>query len=673
MRRAVLAALLAALSFALYANGYHHEFVLDDAYTVVSNTNVRSLANIPRYFVDPGTYTSFTEQAEYRPLVQTTFALNYAMGGYAMWWWHFTQVLLHAAVTVGIFLLARRILVLLRAPSLDGPAFAVALIFAIHPGASGVVMYINARSSLLTAAFLLPAFLAYLRSVDTPRFPRPQWGAALFLALALWSKVEAIGALGAFWAFELWQRQREQPDNSLLQSFVGAFDGRTLRRMAPALAVVAIYTLVRWRVMAPFPFAEARAAADVGAYEYLGTQFTAWWYYAAHFVAPVRLIADHLAYPVYRSWLEPVVLLALAGWTIVATLLIASWRRAPYLLAFAIAALALLSPTSSIAPLAEMVNEHRPYLPLGVLSAALFAPLAVHAQAALAPRARIAVIAGAATASLALAALTWQRNGVFATGRTYWADVLAKAPSSRAYMNYGLALMREADFDGAIQNYDRSLELAPNWFFTHINRGIALQHLRQTDAALAAFDKAVALDRFSGLALTWRAEFKLEQGDLAGARADLTAASAVALHRYRLAKDFALLAARSGDAAGLQRHAVEMRTLDPIAAATDLQAISATVALAGGTSNEQRQGDLMRAGLASLQRADNATAAQRFREVIAINSTHYGAHYQLAVALDRLGRAGESRPVWERVLRMAQEYADEPTARTARERLARNR
>jgi cytochrome c-type biogenesis protein CcmH/NrfG len=49
---------------------------------------------------------------------------------------------------------------------------------------------------------------------------------------------------------------------------------------------------------------------------------------------------------------------------------------------------------------------------------------------------------------------------------------------------------------------------------------------------------------------------------------------------------------------------------------------------------------------------------------------HYGATYQLATALDRAGKPAEARPLWEKMLKMADEAKDSKTAATVRARLA---
>ena len=82
---------------------------------------------------------------------------------------------------------------------------------------------------------------------------------------------------------------------------------------------------------------------------------------------------------------------------------------------------------------------------------------------------------------------------------------------------------------------------------------------------------------------------------------------------------------------------------------------------------------LMNAGIDALYRkGDPGAAAIEFRKVLARNPAHYGAIYQLATALDRMGKPAEARPFWEKVLKMAEGYKDKDTVATARARLARN-
>ena len=68
-------------------------------------------------------------------------------------------------------------------------------------------------------------------------------------------------------------------------------------------------------------------------------------------------------------------------------------------------------------------------------------------------------------------------------------------------------------------------------------------------------------------------------------------------------------------------------------------------------------------------RNDPGRAAAQFRAVLALNPTHYGATYQLAVALDRSGQPAEARQYWQKMLPMAEASKDEATLATVRKRL----
>ena len=116
------------------------------------------------------------------------------------------------------------------------------------------------------------------------------------------------------------------------------------------------------------------------------------------------------------------------------------------------------------------------------------------------------------------------------------------------------------------------------------------------------------------------------------------------------------------------------KMLEMAEASKDAQtAAAARARLQRPPTPEEQQGIFMKAGLDALySRKDPNAAAAEFRKVLALSPTHYGATYQLAVALDGAGKPGEARPLWEAVLKMASSYNDQPTLEAARSRLARN-
>jgi tetratricopeptide (TPR) repeat protein len=78
----------------------------------------------------------------------------------------------------------------------------------------------------------------------------------------------------------------------------------------------------------------------------------------------------------------------------------------------------------------------------------------------------------------------------------------------------------------------------------------------------------------------------------------------------------------------------------------------------------------MRLGLAALyEKKDANEAIKHFREVLAKNPKHYGATFQLATALEQVGKRDEAKPLWTKTLEMAEEIKDTQTAAIARQRL----
>jgi tetratricopeptide (TPR) repeat protein len=101
-----------------------------------------------------------------------------------------------------------------------------------------------------------------------------------------------------------------------------------------------------------------------------------------------------------------------------------------------------------------------------------------------------------------------------------------------------------------------------------------------------------------------------------------------------------------------------------------------TVALAialGGCSPKpvaEDQAAAMQAGLdAFYTRHDPQAAVPEFQKVLAANPSHYGATFQLAAALDAAGRSDEARPLWEKMLTLAESSGDQQTAATTRTKL----
>ena len=304
-------------------------------------------------------------------------------------------------VNLGLFLLliacAAAVYRRLRGPA---PALIATALLAFHPAASEAVAYVFARASVLAALLCVAAWLLWIEG--------RRWGAVAVFALALLAKEEAAGFALFLMAFEALYRR------------AGA---ATLRRSAgPWAAMVALVgaAFVKvWIAASVTPGAGAMGeAGGATPWSYFWTQGRALWSYLWRFVAPVGWNFDRdfalSAGPDAAS---------LAGWTALTAGAAVCVRltRSNREWFWAVGALLLFLPTSSVVPLADATADRRMLLPLLALAPGLSALLS-----GLMSGRRL--LAAALALALPLAYLTHRRARVWSDAETLWRDTVARSP-----------------------------------------------------------------------------------------------------------------------------------------------------------------------------------------------------------------------------------------------------
>ncbi|MFH1723148.1 MAG: hypothetical protein ABII00_00860 [Elusimicrobiota bacterium] len=220
--------LIGSVAFAAYVPTLSGGFLLDDRFYILANETLRHPALWFRFLYDPLSVLAYPELARqvYRPAIGLYFGMLRLAGGENPYWYHLAALLLHAANTILLFLLARRLLA--RATL---PAAAAALLFALHPAQAESVAYVGNAPTLLATALALAALLAY---GATPA--RRALSAASF-AMALLCRESAAFLLPILPAFDrLFAPQDE------------SWRGR-LRRWAPYAGIFAAYLAARTAVL----------------------------------------------------------------------------------------------------------------------------------------------------------------------------------------------------------------------------------------------------------------------------------------------------------------------------------------------------------------------------------------------------------------------------------------
>src|SRR6266540_2455749 len=128
------AKIAAALAAAVFLGTLANEPVLDDGWAVINNPLIRTL-DVARIFAKHyGSSGGATVAGTYRPVATLTCAIQYALHGPAPIAFHAVNVLLHAATTALVVLLARRVLATIApARAAAGALGVAALLLALSP------------------------------------------------------------------------------------------------------------------------------------------------------------------------------------------------------------------------------------------------------------------------------------------------------------------------------------------------------------------------------------------------------------------------------------------------------------------------------------------------------------------------------------------------------------
>src|SRR5437867_295302 len=328
-------------------------------------------------------------------------------------------------------------------------------------------------------------------------------------------------------------------------------------------------------------------------------------------------------------------------------------RRWPALTFAALWYAVALAAEQTIFPLAEPVNEHRPYLAMLGLGTAAGLGLrgAAHllARPLRVPATRVVVVLVALVA-IALGVATAARNEVWRDDGALWRDAVAKAPANpRAWLNAGHAAMARDDRDEARRLLLEAHRLAPCYAYVQLNLSALASRTGDLAQSLRWADEAVACN--PGFALThyYRAMALERLG---------RAEEALAAYRRTTTID-----AEQADAWAAQGRLLERQGAWAEAARAYERAVAANPTLS--------EPAMLAALLHQYRLRDPARAVELYRTVLRLVPSHYGAHYQLAVALLASGREPEARAAWRAFVPMAEAIGDRASIEGAPEQLRR--
>ena len=356
-----------------------------------------------------------------RPLTYVTFWLNYQVGGEDPGGYHAFSLLLHGLTAWLLWGVSHK---LLRPRA----ALLATAVFAFHPIQTEPLAYVFARATILATLFAVLSWKAWM--------DKRYWHSTLWFAAALLAK-EEVAALPLFLVG--------------CECFcAGSPFGDSRSWLKPWATMWVLAAAAGARLFYAATVTEGSGFVfDLGEttpVTYLLTQGRAVWLYARLLFIPVGLNFD-------RDFGLSTGLDAatVAAWMALAVVVVLAVRRAgsrPHWY-WLLGALMLLVPTSSVAPLADLVAERRVYLPL------LSASLCLGAMLGRLPRfAGLAVV-------LALVGLSAHRSSVWQSEESLWRATEASSPN-KVRPKLQLARALGAQGQGSRDEQHRLLEEAKN-------------------------------------------------------------------------------------------------------------------------------------------------------------------------------------------------------------------
>ncbi len=469
------AACLVAAVVGAYFTTLNAPFVFDDAGAVQHNRTIRELASLDS-FRPPADGSTTTG----RPLVNFTFALNYAVSGEKVWSYHATNIALHTLAALTLFGVVRRTLarvgLLPSAVNAMVVAAFCALLWALHPLQTETVTCIAQRTEGLCGLLYLFTVYGFVRAVDAgTSSARRGWLSAsvIVCALGMTAKEVMVTAPVLVVLFD--------------RTFVaGNFSAAWRERRGYYVSLAATWVVLGMLLIGGAGARGVSAGFGLGVswWSYLFKQAEALVLYLRLTLWPHPLVVDYgtavRGFDVAVVWWGSVVLALLVGtwWAL--------WRR-PVLGFVGACFFLVLAPSSSVVPLVtQTMAEHRMYLPLaGLLTAAVVAGFGRFGRAMMWP-----VIAASVLGGL----LTVARNRDYRDAVTLWTETVRRVPTNpRAHNNLGQALVEAGRAGEAAPFFARAIELDPGYVSARYNFAVSLLAQGQTAESVAPFEAVLRL------------------------------------------------------------------------------------------------------------------------------------------------------------------------------------
>jgi len=505
------ALLIALVTLAAYLPSLKNGFVnWDDPTYFLDNSRIRTLdlGFIKWIFLH-------VVNSNWHPLTMISYAVDYSLWGYDPLGWHLVNIVVHALNTFLVFFLALRLTSLRAAPGSTLPLTAAvisAILFGLHPIHVESVSWVSERKDVLCGFFFVLTILAYLRYAGDMASPgRATYFvlALVLFALALLSKPMAVTLPAVLLIVDYYPLERLDRSNfgSRLIEKVPFF---LLAALSAALTVYAQASSGAFMTFKNYPLV-MRVFVSVRGFIF----------YLYKMVFPLWLSPCYPP-PLKATLLDAGFIASLVLLVLITVFAILRARENKIFLATWLFYAVTLLPVSGVLQVGGQAAADRyayipgigPILLIGVGAGILFQK-----------RFRIALPVVILVTGV-LTAKTITQQAIWRDSVTLWTTAIAQYPMSvpLIYNNRGLAYRKLGDRQAAIADFDKALAINPEFFYTYVSRGLVRGDMRDYDAAISDFDIAARLEPSYAEAYYYRAIARFNKGLYPEVLADLTEA-----------------------------------------------------------------------------------------------------------------------------------------------------
>jgi protein O-mannosyl-transferase len=613
---------LIAAVFAVYANSFRVPFLYDDVGSITENPTIRSLKSAAIWSPPAGLTVSG------RPVLNASFAANYAIGGLDVGGYHLANVAIHALVAIVLFAILRRTFEVPRLRDRFGRqsamiAFAGALAWALHPLQTESVTYIVQRAEALMALFYVLTVYCFIRATVPPGVDSVDAGGFA----ARWRLFAVVCCAAGMATKEV---MVTAPLLIILYDRVfvaGSFREVLKQRWRFHAALGATWFIAAWLAWrAGDRGGTAGLTAGIEPWRYALSQTQAVLHYVRLAVWPFPQVFDygpfHLG--IAREYVVPALVATVALVAITGCV-----RRHPAAVFGIIAFLLVLAPTSTVLPIVtEVMAEHRLYLALaGLIPAALAGAFVVIGRS---------MIPLALSAAAMLGLLTSARNGVYRSEEKLWTDTISTRPNNpRAHYCLAVALLDHAgDARRAEAELRSAIALEPRYLAARLRLAELLSTSGRAAESATSYETIIHDYPDNFVAHNALGLLAFERRDFAGAAGHFQAALHARPNSAVAHNNLGGVLYEMGDFENAASHEQTALQLDP-----------AYAEAAYNLGNALAQKNLPRAAL------------ERYEQAIKLQPDYAAAHANLASVLMQLGDKAGAISHFQIALRLRPDFA----------------